>query len=98
MLRSPTTFIAGTALILSSCSPFGERVRGVSAPAGHSFYRDVEPILQQKCQGCHVENGIAPFALQTYGQAKEKAALIEAATASKKMPPWPPSENGLPLS
>lgn len=29
-----------------------------------TWYRDVLPIVQSSCQGCHVSGGIAPFALE----------------------------------
>jgi hypothetical protein len=56
--------------------------------AAITFHRDVEPILQKSCQGCHVEGGIAPFSLTSYEQAKDYAELMVLQTASGKMPPW----------
>ena len=53
-----------------------------------TFYRDVTPILQQHCEICHRNGGIAPIALQTYAQAKTYAAAIAASTKSRSMPPW----------
>ncbi|HTS11062.1 MAG TPA: hypothetical protein VMH00_02995 [Candidatus Limnocylindrales bacterium] len=53
-----------------------------------TFYRDVLPILQQHCQSCHREGEIAPFALMTYDQAREKGAKIARATRERQMPPW----------
>jgi mono/diheme cytochrome c family protein len=53
-----------------------------------SFYKDVEPILQAHCLGCHSPGGIAPFALDTYDAAKVMAPSIVAATQSGTMPPW----------
>ena len=53
---------------------------------------DVEPIVQQSCQGCHASGGIAPFPLDTYEQVKLHAAEISAAVSSRIMPPWMPSD------
>jgi mono/diheme cytochrome c family protein len=53
-----------------------------------TYYRDVAPILQRHCEICHRADGIAPMALETYGQAKTYAAAIAASTKSKSMPPW----------
>src|SRR5262249_35996179 len=40
-----------------------------------TYYRDVQPIVAEHCQMCHVEGGIAPFALGTYDEAKPVAAI-----------------------
>ncbi len=61
---------------------------GATTTAGVTFHKDVEPILQVKCQGCHSGTGIAPFALVTYDDAKTRSASAVAAIASLKMPPW----------
>jgi hypothetical protein len=53
-----------------------------------SFHKDVEPILQQHCDMCHVANGIAPMPLVTYADSKPFASLIAAQTSSRAMPPW----------
>ena len=53
-----------------------------------AFYRDVLPILQQRCQTCHRRGEMAPMPLETYRDAKPFAAAIAAATTGKEMPPW----------
>jgi hypothetical protein len=53
-----------------------------------TFHKDVEPILQAHCQGCHTQGGIAPFPLITYDDAKANGVLMAARTAAKIMPPW----------
>jgi hypothetical protein len=53
-----------------------------------TFYRDVLPILRDHCQVCHRSGGIAPFALDTYDQARRYAAAIRLSTQNKSMPPW----------
>ena len=64
-------------------------VAGDGAAAGSvTFHKDIEPILQARCQGCHSGNGIAPFALVTYADAKLRAASAIADIESLKMPPW----------
>ena len=56
-----------------------------------TYYKDVQPILAEHCQMCHVEGGIAPFALGTYDDARQTAALMAAATSQHIMPPWMPA-------
>jgi len=53
-----------------------------------TFHKDVEPILQQHCDMCHVANGIAPMPLVTYEDSQPYAALMAAQTSSRAMPPW----------
>ena len=59
-----------------------------SAIAAPTFYRDVLPILQERCQICHRAEGIAPKRFETYEQTRPYAAAIAAATQAKSMPPW----------
>ncbi len=58
------------------------------AATGATFYKDIAPILQQKCQGCHLSGGIAPFPLLTYADVKGRAQGIVASTSALRMPPW----------
>ena len=41
-----------------------------------SFYRDVLPILQQHCQGCHRSGEIGPMPLVTYENARSYSLEI----------------------
>ncbi|HJX94083.1 MAG TPA: hypothetical protein VJ324_00600 [Candidatus Acidoferrum sp.] len=63
---------------------------GQQRSAGNTptFYRDVLPILRQRCQICHRAEGIAPMRFETYEQTRPYAAAIAAAAQSKSMPPW----------
>lgn len=56
-----------------------------SAP---TFYKNILPILQRRCQVCHRPGEIAPFPLVTYAHTKAWAKLLPDAVASRKMPPW----------
>jgi hypothetical protein len=58
------------------------------AAGAPTFYRDVLPILQQRCQICHRAEGIAPMRFETYEQTRPYAAAIAAAAQNKSMPPW----------
>ncbi len=53
-----------------------------------TFYRDVLPILQERCQICHRGEGIAPMRFETYEQTRPYASAIKLATQSRSMPPW----------
>jgi hypothetical protein len=53
-----------------------------------SFYRDVLPVLENRCQSCHRPGEVAPMAFLTYQQTRPWAKGIREAVLLKKMPPW----------
>ena len=52
---------------------------GAWASPSVTFHKDVEPILQSKCQECHRAGEIGPMQLLTYEQARPWAKGIKAA-------------------
>lgn len=93
---SQRTLIVSVAALLSSCGngPITGTGGGTGGSGGGgnsnapTYYKDVLPITQVSCNGCHVAGGIAPFALNTYETAKLKAPLMADAVTNKRMPPW----------
>jgi hypothetical protein len=61
---------------------------GFAVAAGSSFDRDVLPVLQKNCQGCHRPGEVAPMSFMTYQETRPWAKAIKAAVLSRKMPPW----------
>ena len=60
-----------------------------TAPAAEiTFHKQVLPILQNNCQGCHRAGEAAPMSLISYKEVRPFAKAIKAAVSSKKMPPW----------
>lgn len=53
-----------------------------------TFHKDVLPVLQAKCQGCHRPGEAAPFSLLSYKEARPWAKAMREAVLSKRMPPW----------
>src|SRR4029453_2355608 len=53
-----------------------------------TFYKDVLPILQTHCQGCHRPGEAAPMSFLTYSSARPWAKAIREAVRLKRMPPW----------
>lgn len=77
-----TTKISCPALLVIVCAlQLGARVMP-------TYYRNVAPILEQHCQGCHRTGQIAPFGLETFEQARKYAAAIARVTRERSMPPW----------
>ena len=56
-----------------------------------TYYKDVKPIIDDKCNRCHFEGGIGPVALTNYEQVTEVAGLIRTNVESGAMPPWQPA-------
>jgi hypothetical protein len=59
-----------------------------SVPPQVTFHKDVQAILQNRCQECHRPGEIAPFSLLSYKDARPWAKAIKEDILSKKMPPW----------
>lgn len=47
------------------------------------------PIIYRECTPCHRPGHAGPFSLLTYADAKRRAGLLAAVTATRYMPPWP---------
>ena len=76
MLRTSLFYFAASAALFA-------------APAQDvTFHKDVEPILQARCQGCHRPGEAAPMSLLTYQEARPWAKAIREAVLVRKMPPW----------
>jgi hypothetical protein len=76
--------LVGIGAVLAFAAP-AARAQGRAAP---TFYRDVLPILQRRCQVCHRPGEIGPMPLLTYVQARRYAAAIRRETSARAMPPW----------
>jgi len=65
---------------------------GAAASAPVTFSKDIAPILQRSCMGCHRPGGVAPMALTTYDEARPWARAIQYRTSLRDkmgaMPPW----------
>lgn len=53
-----------------------------------TWTREVSRIVQKRCLSCHREGGSAPFALETYAQARPWAKAIQEEVLERRMPPW----------
>jgi hypothetical protein len=64
-------------------------IGGPPAPReGLTYARDVAPILERRCAGCHRDGGDAPFALADWTDASDHAAGIGEVVELGRMPPW----------
>jgi len=81
------TFLTAGALLLSTGAGVSasDQTTKASAP---TFYKDVVPILQNKCQSCHRSGEAAPMPLVTYEQTRPWAGKMADAVRMRMMPPW----------
>ncbi len=74
------------ALMVGTASPSWSQTDQVT------FTKDIAPILQRSCQGCHRPDSIAPMSLLTYEQVRPWAREIKERTMLRHrrgaMPPW----------
>jgi len=88
-----TALAAAFALAFLGARP--RPVRFPSAPVtpvvnGPTFSNEVVRIFEGHCQNCHHTGGVAPFALQSFSDARLHAPEIKLMTQERKMPPWKP--------
>ena len=53
-----------------------------------TFSRDVAPIFQRSCQGCHRAGQMGPMSLMTYEEVRPWASRIRSKVVNRVMPPW----------
>lgn len=81
-----------SSLLLAACGGTeGGEGDDVEPGDGPTYYQDVKRIVDAKCMGCHSDTGIAPFALGTYAQVRERGPDAELYVTAGLMPPWPPN-------
>lgn len=68
-----------------------------AALLGATFYGEVLPVLQRRCQSCHRPGEAAPMPLLTYQEARPWAKAIRQAVLSRRMPPWFAAYSSVPL-
>jgi hypothetical protein len=72
----------GTVVFLQSTAL---RAETAAAP---TFTKDIAPIFQQKCETCHRADGMAPFSVATYEDARPYLKSIGQRVGTHQMPPW----------
>jgi hypothetical protein len=53
-----------------------------------SYAKDVAPILERKCVGCHQKGSIGPMQLTSYEMVKGFSPMIRETIRTDRMPPW----------
>ncbi len=53
-----------------------------------TYHNRMSRIIQQNCETCHRDGGVAPFTLDTFEQVKAKRNMICSVIERGTMPPW----------
>jgi hypothetical protein len=75
-------------------SDFGLRIALIGAVAvlanaeAPTYSKDVAPILNKNCAGCHRPGEVAPMSLLSYKDVRPWVKSIREKVASRTMPPW----------
>jgi hypothetical protein len=77
-------FLALCLIVIVAVS--GRRASGANATV--TFTKDVAPILQKNCMGCHRPGEIAPMSLVSYKEIRPWAKAIREKVLTREMPPW----------
>jgi hypothetical protein len=83
--------LSGLLPLLSLCfSPIllGQQATNPAPTANVTFTKDVAPIIQKNCQGCHRPGEAAPFSMLTYAETRPWAGAMKEAVLQRIMPPW----------
>ncbi len=82
-VKNPVTRPFGCTIVYNQ-----PKTRQQEREAAVTYYRDVLPILQERCQSCHRPDQVAPFSLLSYEDAKSWAGEIKQFVKGRLMPPW----------
>jgi mono/diheme cytochrome c family protein len=68
------------------CLPAGSSVANPATDV--TFSKDVAPIIQKNCMGCHRPGEVAPMSFTNYKEVRPWARAIREQVVSREMPPW----------
>lgn len=81
-----TAFLAGNEVSAQQLASKGEALEFVTAES-ISYANEIVPILKERCVSCHMEGGIAPFAMTNHQMVQGWSPMIREVLYTKRMPP-----------
>ncbi len=80
-------YFLNTMILRSACAFILSLGAAFAAPKP-TFYKDVQPVLERNCVGCHRPGEAAPMSLLNYKEVRPFAAAIKSSVSQRRMPPW----------
>ncbi len=81
-----TAFLAGNEISAEQLASKGETLEFASVD-NVSYANEIVPILKERCVSCHMEGGIAPFAMTNHQMVQGWSPMIREVLYTKRMPP-----------
>lgn len=53
-----------------------------------TYHRDIRPIIEARCIGCHTKDGAGGFALDSWAAVDQVKSAIIPVVKTRRMPPW----------
>jgi hypothetical protein len=85
-LVTTTTKLRATGMLVAFVSLLP--AADVSGGKPVTFSKDIAPIFQAKCQGCHRAGQMAPMSLVSFEEVRPWAKAIKQRVVTRQMPPW----------
>lgn len=83
------SLVAGEQVSASTVNAPGCIINYDKVDASTISYTDtIVPILKENCVACHVQGGIAPWAMSEYAMIKGFSPMMREVIRTKRMPPW----------
>jgi mono/diheme cytochrome c family protein len=86
MIRGMAAAAVVSGVALAACGTDSREYEEVQRVA--TWYGGIQPLLVEKCGGCHTAGGAGPFPLDDYDSAYEQAGRALEAVETNVMPPW----------
>lgn len=81
-----TAFLAGNEVSAEQLASKGEALEFATVDSV-SYANEIVPILKERCVSCHMEGGIAPFAMTNHQMVQGWSPMIREVLYTKRMPP-----------
>ncbi len=83
-------FFAGKPVAHPKTAPQGCLISFNSTPGEKniSYTKQIAPLIERKCAGCHSAGNIGPFELNGYDAVKHWSAMMQEVVLDRRMPPW----------